>query len=266
MFDTKSLNHCILTVDEEQELAKRKCEGDESARNKLVECNLRLIVKIANDFKNNGVPLDDLVSAGSIGLMNAVNRFEAGHVGKDGRLVKFGTFAQFHIRHEMKKLMSELSGPVSLSSVTYGRHRKVRKLRDEIGDGWTHEEMMRRGCEMKKKSTIDEILNGLKVKVSLSERVDQNSTRTWEDVVEDEHQSNVLAEMEREECIDAMMMEMEKLSPQEQDVLRMSFGMDGEGGKKLREMGKKLGVTAERVRQIRENAIAKLKKALESRV
>ena len=245
----------VLSTDEEQELAKRMADGDKEARDRLVCCNLRLVAKIAQDYKGMGVDLEELVGAGNMGLIEAADKF------KSGKNSRFGTFAQFHIRHSMMDALSRMSGAMSKSIGTYNRHKKIRNAKEELGEGASVEDVARK-CGSRSRKTVSDALAG-NFKVSLSDKVNEGSDRTYLDVIEDEYEQDSLSQLAHEERMDAMFAGLDGLDSTERFVVESLFGLCGAEPKVLREVGQALHVTAERVRQIKDNALKKLRVAIE---
>ena len=244
----------VLSMEEEQELAERMLNGDEKAKDRLICCNLRLVAKIAQDYKGMGVGIEDLVGAGNVGLVEATERF------KPGKGAKFGTFVQSHVRHCIKDVLSRMSGAMSKSIGTRNRHKKIRDAMNELGEGATVEQIARK-CNSRSRTVADALAGNYKV--SLDGKVDEGSDRTYLDVIEDENAMDSLSQLAHEERMDAMFAGLDGLDSTERFVVESLFGLCGAEPKVLREVGMALHVTAERVRQIKDNALKKLRVAIE---
>ncbi len=248
------MKYDLLDANQEQELATKVANGDLDAMNALVCANLRLVTKIAQEYKGKGVDLDDLIQAGKVGLINAARKY------KPNTGARFQTFAQFYIKHGMKDILSKMSCAVSMSIGSYGRHRIARDAMEKLGENCTEEEIAKK-CGRKKKTDMSAILRGGGVKVSLNERIGDDEKRTYLDAIEEEESDSVTESIMRNEQIAVMLDCLESLDEDERYVIEGLFGMNGEK-KVLREIGDELGKTAERIRQIKENALGKLRDAI----
>ncbi|NCB43679.1 MAG: sigma-70 family RNA polymerase sigma factor [Clostridia bacterium] len=244
-----------ITVQEEQVLAEQVAQGNQQAYEKLVNANLRLVMKIANDFKNMGVGIDDLIGAGNIGLMNGARKY------KMGMGAKFSTFAANHIKHEIKNTISKMSGALSISSGLYQRRKKIRDIASELGEDATAGAVASKYGTSHKKFIADAMTHH--IKVSLDDTVGNGSTKTYFDVVEEENYEDavdVASKVEQHALLSKCLKELNKT---EQKVLACRYGLNGGNAMTLREIGDMLGKTYERVRQIEEGALKKLKIAMD---
>ena len=243
-----------ITKEEEQELARRMIDGDKSARERLITANLMLVMKIANQYKDIGVELEDLVSAGNMGLVNGADKY------RPGENAKFSTFISYHIKHEMKKLISRMAGGLPMNYSTYSRRKKVRDISSELGEGATIDEIAN-AYGTSHKNFIVEALRG-NTKVSLNEQVKDGEKKTYLDVFEEENAVNPLESIAHDEQIAMMFKCIKKMCGIEQKVLEYRFGLNGGEKLTLREAGDRLGITYERVRQIEEDVLKKLRDEL----
>lgn len=250
--------HKRLSRKEEKELATRVQNGDNSAIDRLVEANLLLVAKIAQDYKNMNVSMEDLISVGSIGLVNAVKRYQP------DRGAKLSTFAKDSIRHEMCDFLSKMLHAVSMSIGKWSRSRKARKIMQEVGNGSCEQVAKKLG--LKKKTNIMATLQGGGTRVSLDDFVDGDNKRTYLDVIEDDNDVDAIAELRHEEQLQVMLDSMDCLTSEERHVIVNRFGLSGEKKKTLREIGHDLGKTTERIRQIEEGAKTKLQMAIASKI
>ena len=267
VMDEKSVNHKIhkgeemgytedmmkydlLTATQEQELALRVQRGDLEALHTLVCANLRLVAKIAQQYKGNGVDIEDLIQAGNLGLIQATERY------KPGTGARFETFVHQYIRHSIKEVLSRMSGAVSMSIGAYGKHRVAVDTLKKLGGDATGEQVAQElGC--KKRTDMVAVIRGGGVKVSLNDKVDDK--RTYLDVIEDENACNVMDDVIHDEQLEMMMKSLSCLDVEERYVIDNLFGLNGDGRKTLREIGDVLGKTAEWVRQLKEKALEKMR-------
>lgn len=252
--------YALLTPEQEQALALQIENGLEAdkikARNTLVCANLRLVLKIANEYKGNGVELFELVSEGNKGLLEAASRF------KPGRGSRFITFAQSYIKHYIGKTLSSLSGPVSMSSGTYNRRKKIVVKKNEMGENYTLNGLAKQ-CGRKNMKSLSVLLNSKNQKVPIDAYVDEDGKRTLADVAELEHQESPFEKVSFEESLDVVLRELSKFSDTERFVVEKRFGLNNDEPMTLREIGKALHLTAERIRQIQDDVIEKLRIFLE---
>ena len=244
------MKYDLLTATQEQELALRVQRGDLEALHALVCANLRLVAKIAQDYKNHGVDIEDLIQAGNLGLIQATERY------KPGTGARFETFAHQYIRHSIKEVLSRMSCAVSMSIGAYGKHREAVDTLKKLGGDATGEQVAQKlGC--KKRTDMVAIIRGGGVKVSLNDKVDDK--RTYLDVIEDENACNVMDSIIHDEQLEMMMKSLSCLDVEERYVIDNLFGLNGDGRKTLREIGDVLGKTAEWVRQLKEKALEKMR-------
>lgn len=248
------MKYGLLTAEQEQELAMKVQHGDLDALHALVCANLRLVAKIAQDYKGNGVDIEDLVQAGNLGLIQAAERYRSG-IG-----ARFETFAHQYIRHGMKEVLSRMSCAVSMSIGAYGKHREAVDILKKLGGDATGDQVAQElGC--KKRTDMVAVIRGGGVKVSLNDKIDDK--RTYLDVIEDENACNVMDGIIRGEQLEMMMKSLSCLDEEERYVIDNLFGLNGDGRKTLREIGDILGKTAERVRQLKEKALGKMRSEME---
>jgi len=250
----------LLTVQEEIELAARIKKGDKKAREHMIKANLRLVVKIAHDYEGLGLPLLDLISEGNIGLMKGVERFDPAKGGK------LSTYGSWWIKQSIKRALANQSKtirlPVHLVDKISKMRRTAMKLQEELGREPTDEEL---GEEMNiTASRVAQMRTAAIRPASLDAPIgDDADSNTYSEVIKDENADTPYQELE-EKTVTAMLHEMvKKLDPREATILRYRFGLDGGTEKTLEEVGGKFGVTRERVRQIQNIALQKLRKMIQ---
>jgi RNA polymerase primary sigma factor len=249
----------LLTPQEEIQLAARIKKGDKKAREQMIKANLRLVVKIARDYDGIGLPLLDLISEGNIGLMKAVERFDPKKGGK------LSTYGSWWIKQSIKRALANQSKTIRLPVHLVDKISKMRRitmrLQEELGREPSDEEL------------ADELdVTALRVRqmrlaairpASLDAPIGDDDSNNFSDVVEDENATTPYEDLE-DKTVTGMLQEMVKhLDAREATILRYRFGLDGGTEKTLEEVGEKFGVTRERVRQIQNLALRKLRKMIE---
>ena len=249
----------LLTVQEEIDLAKRIKKGDKKAREHMIKANLRLVVKIARDYEGIGLPLLDLISEGNIGLMKAVERFDPKKGGK------LSTYGSWWIKQSIKRALANQSKTIRLPVHLVDKISKMRrmsmKLQEEIGREPNDEEL---AAELGTTAARVSQMRTASIRpASLDAPVGDDDSNTYSEIVEDERAVNPYDELE-DKTVTGMLQEMVKhLDDREATILRFRFGLDGGNEKTLEEVGEKFGVTRERVRQIQNLALRKLRKMIE---
>ncbi len=244
----------LLGAEEEQELMKRSSEGDLEARNILISSNLRLVVKIAHKYKGMGVDLFDIIQAGNEGLAEAAKRCQP------KKKSRFITFAQFHIHHHMKDELSKMSGAVSMSVGTHGRRKNLLDEKDKMGDDFTVEELAKK-CGRKNVKNVQAMLNSGNYKVSLDDFVDADNKKTYLEFIETS-EDGAERQYDRDERIEILLSKLEILDDIELCVIESRYGLFGKEEMTLREISKVMNKSAERIRQIQNEAEDKLRKAV----
>lgn len=249
----------LLTPQEEIELAARIKKGDKKAREQMIKANLRLVVKIARDYEGIGLPLLDLISEGNIGLMKAVERFDPAKGGK------LSTYGSWWIKQSIKRALANQSKtirlPVHLVDKISKMRRTAMRLQEELGREPTDEEL---GEDLGiSASRVAQMRMAAIRPASLDAPIGDEDSNNFAEVVQDESADTPYEQLE-EKTVTRMLQEMVKtLDPREATILRARFGLDGGPQKTLEEVGQKFGVTRERVRQIQNIALKKLRKMIE---
>jgi RNA polymerase primary sigma factor len=249
----------LLTPQEEIELAARIKKGDKKAREHMIKANLRLVVKIARDYEGIGLPLLDLISEGNIGLMKAVERFDPAKGGK------LSTYGSWWIKQSIKRALANQSKTIRLPVHLVDKISKMRRtsmrLQEELGREPTDEEL---GEELGiTASRVSQMRMAAIRPASLDAPIGDEDSNNFAEVVQDESADTPYQHLE-DKTVNKMLQEMVKtLDNREATILRARFGLDGGSQKALEEVGVKFGVTRERVRQIQNIALKKLRKMIE---
>ncbi len=249
----------LLTPQEEIELAAKIKKGDKKAREHMIKANLRLVVKIARDYEGIGLPLLDLISEGNIGLMKAVERFDPKKGGK------LSTYGSWWIKQSIKRALANQSKtirlPVHLVDKISRMRRTAMKLQEDLGREPTDEELA--GELGTTAARVAQMRTASIRPASLDAPVGDEDSNNFSEIVEDERAINPYDELEDKTVVNMLQDMVKHLDDREATILRFRFGLDGGSEKTLEEVGEKFGVTRERVRQIQNLALRKLRKMIE---
>jgi RNA polymerase primary sigma factor len=243
----------LLTIAEERELARLKDQGNEAAKRRLIEANLRLVMSITRNYVNSGVPLLDLIQEGNLGLIRAVEKF-------DYRLgFKLSTYATWWIRQAVTRAIADQGRTIRLPVHVVDQVRKVTRARRTLTQKLNREPLPEEiaaetGLDVKR---IGELLDLVEHPVSLETPVGDGDS-IYADMLEDVHSAQpemMLAETLRGTELDEA---LARLNPRMRHVLELRFGLAGNAPQTLEEVGAALGVTRERVRQLESRALREL--------
>ncbi|MEW6302080.1 MAG: RNA polymerase sigma factor RpoD/SigA [Verrucomicrobiota bacterium] len=251
----------LLTPDEEIMLAKRIKRGDKKARERMIKANLRLVVKIARDYEGYGTPLLDLINEGNIGLMKAVERFDP----RKG--AKLSTYAAWWIKQAIKRALANQSKtirlPVHVVDKLFHLRQIEARLQDMLGREPTDEELAHELDTTAQR--IRRWRTAAMKPASLDAPVgdDGDDGKSIADVVKDERAGTPYEQLEGKTNTELIREIITTLDSREQAILKFRFGLDGDNAQTLEEIGVKFGVTRERIRQIQEHALKKLRRRIE---
>jgi RNA polymerase primary sigma factor len=244
----------LLTPSEERELARRKDEGDEEAKRRLIECNLRLVMSITRNYTKAGVPLLDLIQEGNLGLIRAVEKFDY----KMG--FKLSTYATWWIRQAITRALADQGRIIRLPVHVADQVRRLMRTRRQLAQKLNREptiEELARAAELPE-SKVKDLLELVEDPVSLETPVgdgESNYGDLIEDTKTDRPELTTAETMRHRELSRAL----DTLNPRMRRVLALRFGLDGQRPQTLEEVGSGLGITRERVRQLESRALRELR-------
>ncbi|EAY27798.1 RNA polymerase subunit sigma [marine bacterium AO1-C] len=245
----------LLTPDEEVELAKRIREGDQVALEKLTKANLRFVVSVAKQYQNQGLSLGDLINEGNLGLIKAAQRFD------ETRGFKFISYAVWWIRQSILQALAEQSRIVRLPLNRVGSLNKISKTFSELEQKYEREPSPDELAEVLDVTT-SEVVDTLKISgrhVSMDAPFVQGEENSLLDVLENESEVKPDSELMNDSLRKEVQRALSTLTQREADVITLYFGLNGEHAMTLEEIGEKFNLTRERVRQIKEKAIRRLR-------
>lgn len=252
----------LLTAEDERELAGLIAEGDDAARERMIESNLRLVVKIAKRYMNRGLPFLDLIEEGNMGLIKAVEKF------KVSKGCRFSTYATWWIRQSIERALVNQSRTIRLpvhvaddiNKLVKINRELVQRLKRDPSDEEIAEAM---GADP---AYVRRMMILVKKTYSIEHPMGDNEDYSLIDTIEDTNlvdPGNMIEDLDRF----AHVMEwMEELNENEREILAMRFGLDDREPQTLDTIGQKFGVTRERIRQIEAKSLSKLRKTLQERL
>ncbi|GAC1319156.1 MAG: hypothetical protein NVSMB25_09510 [Thermoleophilaceae bacterium] len=253
LFFNAARRYPLLTAVEEIELAKRIEKGDMSAKDKMINSNLRLVVSVARKYQGHGLSLGDLVQEGMLGLIRAAEKFDW------RRGFKFSTYATLWIRQSIQRGLENSSRTIRLPVHIAQRERKInraeRELATKLGREPTEDEIAE-AVELPVDQVI-EIRKAARPLTSLDQPIGEDGETSFGDLITSE-QPAVEDEVVADAGTSAVQQAVSRLPERERNVVELRFGLGGEEPTPLRETGRRLGISAERVRQIEEEALERL--------
>jgi RNA polymerase primary sigma factor len=245
----------LLTADEEVVLAKRIREGDQLALEKLTKANLRFVVSVAKQYQNQGLSLGDLINEGNLGLIKAAQRFD------ETRGFKFISYAVWWIRQSILQALAEQSRIVRLPLNRVGSLNKISKTFSELEQKFEREPSPEELAEVLE-VTASEIVDTMKISgrhVSMDAPFVQGEENSLLDVLENDGDEKPDDGLMTDSLRKEVQRALSTLTQREADVITLYFGLNGEHAMTLEEIGEKFNLTRERVRQIKEKAIRRLR-------
>jgi RNA polymerase primary sigma factor len=248
----------LITPKEEIELAAEIKKGSEEAREKMITANLRLVVKIAQDYSNLGLSLLDLINEGNIGLMKAVERFDPTKGGK------LSTYGSWWIKQSIKRALANQSKTIRLPIHMVDRVTQIRRttaiLSERMGHEPTDDEL---ASEMNLPVNRITLLKSVSQKpASLDSPLGDEDGSTLGELVPDNKAVSPLENLQSKSIVGDISKVLNQLEPREADIIRLRFGLEGLDPLTLEEVGAKIGITRERVRQLQEHALRALRKSM----
>jgi RNA polymerase primary sigma factor len=251
----------LLTPAEEIALAKRIKRGDKAARELMIKANLRLVVKIARDYEGLGLPLLDLINEGNIGLMKGVQRFDP------GKGAKLSTYASWWIKQNIRRALGNQSKTIRLPVHVVEKIAHIRraemKLRESLERDPSDEELAHElGLDPRR---IQRYRTASRAPVSLDAPLDDDDDNRVSEVVADPNAAAPFDRMVHDNDVSLVREVLATLSPRESSILTMRFGLDSGTPMTLEQVGARFDVTRERIRQIQDEALVKLRNRMQER-
>ena len=255
-------NHPRLSFDQEKELSVKALAGDRDAVNTLVECNLLLVVSVAKKYYGCGLPLLDLIQEGNLGLIKAAEKYD----GSKG--FRFSTYATYWIRQAISRALGDQSRTIRIPANMVELLSKVKKataeLTQKLGRTPTDKEIAdHMGVELDKVQTVMDLAQAT---TSLDTPVDDEGETCMGDLIADHSAENPMANIIREANSQIIAAVFDTLGAREAEILKMRFGIDAEKAMTLEEVGQHYGLSKERIRQIENKAIRKLRNPVRAKM
>ncbi|WP_152049452.1 sigma-70 family RNA polymerase sigma factor [Tautonia marina] len=246
--------YSLLSAAEERSLGEASLRGDQQARERLALANLRLVVAIARDFLGRGLPMEDLVGEGNLGLLRAVQDYDPGFG------VRFSTYASYWIKESIQRALKTTTAPIRLPvylvNLLTKWHRVERELSQQTGSPPSHDEIAARlGLSLAQKQNVEQALRAHRCHVGSPSEENTSFAEAVAEVEQPEARLDLL------ECQQTLRHGLSLLDPMERDVLTLHLGLDEGPPKPLNEISETLGLTRDRVRKLEATALRKLKRA-----
>lgn len=250
----------LLTPAEEVALAARIQRGDAAAREHMIRANLRLVIKIAREYENLGMPLLDLINEGNVGLMKAVERFDPAKGGK------LSTYAALWIRQQIRRALASqgktIRLPVHIADRIYHLSQAELRLRGQLGRDATEDELAQELNTTVKR--LEKLRRAAARPASLDAPLGDDASSTIAEVVADENAATPFEQLQNQTETALVRKLVENLPEREARILRLRFGLDSGQEQTLETVGRKLKLTRERIRQVQNLALQKLRQMLEN--
>ncbi|GAB4367776.1 MAG: RNA polymerase sigma factor RpoD/SigA [Acidobacteriota bacterium] len=253
---TEIREYSLLTREEERQLAERVRRGDPEAFESLVAANLSFVVKVASEYRNLGLPLEDLLNEGNLGLIEAARRYDP------SKGTKFITYAIWWIRKSILKALAEQVNVVRVPTYQMKKIRELREaekvLREELGRAPDRGELSEK-LEVPIKK-VDQVMQVRSREMSIDDTIGREQKTPVSDFLVDEGRESPESELLKREGTELVTVALEMLNEQERHVVKHRFGLDGCPVLTLKEIGEQMGVSRERVRQIETQAKERLRR------
>ncbi|MDB5103373.1 MAG: rpoD [Fibrobacteres bacterium] len=250
-----------LSSQEEASLAKRIRKDDRQALNQLIRANLRFVVSVCRNYQNQGLPLNDLINEGNLGLIRAARRFD------ETREFKFISYAVWWVRQSILQALSEQARLIKLPTSRISKLSRINKaaakLEQKLGRPATPQEISN-SLQMDVGSVLTSMSMG-HTPISLDAPMSKDEEIGLLDILPSNHENGPEHFMERTQIVEDVSHALQSLRPKEEAVLKMYFGIEPEVPHSLEDIGNRLNITRERVRQIKEKALSKMKHASRSK-
>ena len=252
----------LLTAEEERELAGLIAKGDEAARARMIESNLRLVVKFAKRYMNRGLPFLDLIEEGNMGLIKAVEKF------KVSKGCRFSTYATWWVRQSIERALVNQSRTIRLPVHVADDINKFVKVSRELVQRLKRDPSLEEISEVMGVDVtyVRRMMILLKKTYSIEHPMGDNNDYSLIDTIEDKNQVDPGSMIEDLDRFAHVLEWMDDLTETEREILALRFGLDDREPQTLDTIGQKFGVTRERIRQIEAKSLAKLRKTLEEKV
>jgi RNA polymerase primary sigma factor len=247
----------LLSLEEERDLGYKKMQGNEEARHKLITSNLRLVVKIAHDFKEYGLPLMDLISEGNTGMIRAVEKFDP------DKGAKFSSYSSYWIKQSIQRFLKEgktIKTPIaSIKKIKKIKNAKE-SLEEKLGRSPTISEISNETQYSER--VITNLERSYSRQISLNDHISENSNDEFFNIIPDQSAPQTLEYLEEKETSQNLKYALNCLDSRERTIMNLRYGISGKAPQTLEQVAKVIGRTRERVRQIQNNSLTKLRKMM----
>lgn len=248
----------LLSAEEEVYYARRALKGDDDARRRMIESNLRLVVKIARYYMNRGLAFLDLIEEGNLGLIHAVEKFDP------ERGFRFSTYATWWIRQTIERALMNQTRTIRLPVHVVKQINSYQKIARKLAQELDHEPSLEEvAAKLDLPLAEVQTILGLQEQLSMVESASLDKDRLLQETIADENQIDPAARLQEEEIQACIAAWLSQLNDKQRQVVEQRFGLNGDEIATLEEVGERIGVTRERVRQIQVEALRKLRRILE---